>query len=187
MRKQDIIKLLPLETERTIIRQPTMGDLDAIQCAKESRETDLRRWMCWSNDHGISRAGAEEWIKLQYEDTTSLGLSVFDKTTGEFIMATGMDGEDEDFQVVHSGYWIIKSYEGKGIAFEVMTHIFDFAFNTVKAKRIEMQFYEGNTRSRNLMERLGMTYDSTDPKAHTSHLTGEKLDVIKYRISRTGG
>lgn len=185
MRKQEIVKLLPLETERTIIRQPTMDDLDAIQNAKESRETDLRRWMCWSNDHGMSRAGAEEWIKLQTEDNNGIGLIALDKETGDFIMCSGLDGEDDDFQTIHSGYWIIKAYEGKGVAFEVMTHLFDFAFNTIKANQIEMQFYEGNTRSCNLMERLSMTYDLTKPKAHTSHLTGELVDVHQYSITKT--
>ncbi|HNQ91682.1 MAG TPA: GNAT family protein [Alphaproteobacteria bacterium] len=185
MRKQEIVKLLPLKTERTIIRQPTMEDADMIQKAKEDRETDLRRWMSWTDDHGMSREGLEEWLKLQSENSPLLGLIALDKKTGDYIMSSGLDGEDENFSTVHSGYWMTKSYEGKGIAFEVMTRIIDFAFNTAGIERVEMAYYEGNIRSRNLMERLGLTHNKTEPKAHTSHLTGEKLDVYWYSISKT--
>ncbi len=61
-----------------------------------------------------------------------------------------------------------------------MKKVFDLLKETIGTKIVNSQFYNGNTRSHNLMERLGMHYVETVPKSHTSHLTGEQLDVIKY-------
>ncbi|GEM_PF-1433160 len=180
MKKNDIIKHLPLESERLIIRPFTPDDLDEIQTAKEEQEETLRRWMSWSNDYGISRVGLDEFSETCQTNNTMIPLFGFDKQTGRFVIASGLDASEPDFKTIHTGWWLAKGYEGQGLAFEAMHKIYDFMQQTIGTKRVEAQFYEGNTRSRNLMERLGMSYVETKPKSHTSHLTGELLDVIKY-------
>jgi len=180
MKKHDIIKHLPLYTERLVIRQPTAGDIDAIQRAKEERTIDLRQWMSWADEAGLSREGTESWIKSQPEENNSIGLIALDKGTDEFVLCTGLDGLDDEFSTISTGYWITKAYEGKGYVFEAMTTLLSFAFQTANTKRVEMAFYEGNLRSKRAMERLGLTFDRIDQKSHTSHLTGELMDVYRY-------
>ncbi|OIN86875.1 MAG: hypothetical protein AUJ12_04500 [Alphaproteobacteria bacterium CG1_02_46_17] len=181
MQKADILKLLPLETEHLVIRMPTLEDVDMLQSAKEKREELLRRWMSWSDDYGMSRQGVVDYIANSAINLCAVPLIGIEKETGHFVIATGIDAEDDNFSTISTGWWLAKGYEGQGLAFEAMHKIYDFMQQTIGTKRVEAQFYEGNTRSRNLMERLGMSYVETKPKSHTSHLTGELLDVIKYK------
>ncbi len=182
MDKESILNHLPLVTKRLIIRPITPDDLDGIQIAKEQQEEVLRRWMSWSDDHGISRAGLDEFLELSGKSNMMIPLFGFDKLTGKFVIASGLDATEPDFKTIHTGWWLAKGYEGQGLAFEAMQKIYVFMEEVIGTKKVEAQFYQGNIRSRNLMERLGMQYVETTPKAHTSHLTGELLDVIKYEL-----
>lgn len=178
MDKKTILTHLPLVTERLIIRPFTPDDLDEIQAAKEAQEETLRRWMSWSNDHGLSRAGLDEYYADCQTNDCAIPLMGFDRQTGCFVLATGMDTSDLGYKTIHTGWWLAKGYEGQGLAYEAMQNIFEFMQQIIGAKSVEASYYEGNTRSLNLMDRLGMKPVKTEPKSHTSHLTGELLDVI---------
>ncbi len=180
MDKKSILKYLPLETERLIIRTPMPDDAEQIQNAKEALEETLRRWMEWSDDFGMSRQGLDDWLTNATASKVSIPLIGLDKLSGKFVLATGIDTTDEDFSTVSTGWWLAKGYEGQGLAYESMSAIFNFVQETIGTRMIKASYYEGNTRSQSLMERLGMNYAGTEPKAHTSNLTGEKLDVITY-------
>ena len=180
MDKASILKYLPLETERLIIRTPMPDDAEQIQNAKEALEETLRRWMDWSDDFGMSREGLDDWLTNATASEVSIPLIGLDKLSGKFILATGIDATDEDFSTVSTGWWLAKGYEGKGLAYEGLNAVFNLLAEIVETQKVFTKFYAGNTRSQNLMERLGMNYVGTEPKAHTSNLTGEKLDVITY-------
>ncbi|MDD3020894.1 MAG: GNAT family protein [Alphaproteobacteria bacterium] len=180
MQKADITKHLPLELERLVIRIPTLEDVDMLQSAKEKREEPLRRWMCWSDDYGMSRQGVVDYITQSAVNPCAIPLIGVKKDSRQFVIATGIDSEDDNFLTISTGWWLADGFEGQGFASEAMQKIFEFLQQIIGANAVKAQFYEGNTRSRNLMERLGMSYVETKPKSHTSHLTGELLDVIKY-------
>lgn len=180
MKKEEIVNYIPLETERMILRQPMLDDVDMIQRAKEARADILREWMSWSNDHGMSRQGVVDYLESSAKSPVSIPLIGVDKMHGQFVIATGIDAEDKYFRLISTGYWVDAPYEGKGYAFEAMLALFNFLAQTVGAERVEMGFYEGNARSRKLMERLGLGYIRTDEKAHRCHLDGRMMDVIKY-------
>ncbi|HRK98700.1 MAG TPA: GNAT family protein [Alphaproteobacteria bacterium] len=180
MKKDEILKYIPLETERLWIKCPTLDDVDMLQSAKKAREKALREWMSWSDDAGMSRQGVVDYITQSATNPCAIPLIGMEKDTGKFAIATGVDSDDDDFSTISTGWWLAEGYEGKGLAFEAMKKVFDLLKETIGTKIVNSQFYNGNTRSHNLMERLGMHYVETVPKSHTSHLTGEQLDVIKY-------
>lgn len=180
MDKQSILTYLPLETERLIIRMPMPDDAEQIQAAKEALEETLRRWMDWSDDFGMSRKGLDDWLVNAIANEVSIPLIGVDKLSGEFILATGIDATDKDFGTVSTGWWLASGYEGQGLAYEGLNAVFNLLAEIVGTQKVLTKFYAGNTRSQNLMERLDMHYVGMEPKAHTSHLTGERLDVITY-------
>ncbi len=181
MNKNTIVTHLPIRTERMTIRVPTLDDVDAVQNAKEAREEPLRRWMSWSDDYGMSHEATVKWITDAAQNQNIVPLIAIDNATGNFVLSSGLDAEEEGFARISTGWWLADGYEGRGFAYEAMAAIYEFMDTVINAHTVEAAFYAGNTRSRNLMERLGMTYVGIEHQTHTSHLTGELMDVITYR------
>ncbi len=170
MDKQKIINLFPIITDRLILRIATIDDAELIQDAKESRDANiLRRWMSWSNDEGMSMQGTLDYLTKAETDTRTIALLGIDKTTGVHVLSTGLDAEDDDFDVVSTGWWLSDGHEGKGLAYEGMKALIDFCKVNKVSKTLTSCHYEGNVRSQNLMLRLGFEYISTDEKAHRCH------------------
>ena len=176
--------MFPIETERCFIRHASLQDIDIVKRAMEDRDEDLRRWMSWSSDEGMSRAGVESYISngLDANNRTDIPLFAFDKETGAFVLATGIHGNDDKFLETPTGWWVSKDFEGKGYAFEVMGTLIEFSFRMIGVQKITTEYYADNLRSKNLMERLGFKYVRTENNTHRCHLNGEMMDEHKYEL-----
>jgi ribosomal-protein-alanine N-acetyltransferase len=183
MKKQDILKLLPITADRLIIRVATLGDAQLIQDAKESRDANLlRRWMSWSSDEGMSMKGTIDYLARADSDSRTIALLAVDKLTGAHVLSTGLDAEDDEFNTISTGWWLSHGHEGKGLAYEGMSAVIDFCKVNRVCKTLTSDHYEGNERSQSLMQRLGFQYIKTQPKAHQCHLDGVMYDVLNYEL-----
>ena len=81
--------------------------------------------------------------------------------------------EDDEYEL---GYWIGKPYWGQGLVAEASEELLRYAFAELTMKRIWCGHYEGNTKSRRVMEKLGFTYH---------HIT-EGIEVSLLGEIRTG-
>jgi ribosomal-protein-serine acetyltransferase len=186
MKKTDILEHLPITTERLIIRHVTLNDVDDIQAAKMERAEDMRRWMSWSSPEGMTRAAAEAYIKQGLDPQSRiLPLVARTRTGGGLAVMSGLDALDDNFATISTGWWVAKPYEGQGLAFEAMTAILRFAFERAQVKTMTSCYYEGNSRSRSLMERLGFVFERVEENGHRSHLTGELHNVYHYRLEKS--
>ncbi|MBQ3178700.1 MAG: GNAT family N-acetyltransferase, partial [Clostridia bacterium] len=59
------------------------------------------------------------------------------------------------------GYVLNPSYWGMGIAPEAVSAVLRFGFTELHLHRIEARYMTGNTASRRVMEKVGMTYEGT--------------------------
>lgn len=184
MTPDQILSYLPIETARLIIRMPTMADADSIQNAKGSNVTELKRWMSWSSDEGLSMQGTLNFLNSMDENPRSIPLIAIEKATGDFVLSTGIDGDTDDFSVISTGYWINKKFEGKSYAFEAMSAIRDFVFETIQAQKLVISYYEGNVRSQNLVYRLGLGHEHLTDETHHSHYDGRPLRVLETYLTR---
>ncbi len=66
---------------------------------------------------------------------------------------------DEGFHRAETGYELNRAYWGRGIMAEAMTAILTFGFNELELHRIEAVIDIANERSKNLLFRLGFTYE----------------------------
>jgi RimJ/RimL family protein N-acetyltransferase len=185
MKKEDILKLLPIETERMRLRVATLNDNYLIQDAKESCDADvLRRWMSWTSDEGMSMLGTTNFLNMvsSPKNKRNIALLGVDKFTGEHILSTGLDALDDDFQTVSTGWWLSGANQGKGLAYEGMIALIQFCRDHNICQRLLSDHYEGNVRSQSLMQRLGFRHFKTEPKAHHCHLNGEMMDILNYEL-----
>lgn len=188
MRKEEIMRLFPIETDRLKLRLVTNGDAHLIQKAKESRSPDvLRRWMSWSSEEAMSMQGTIDYLSMatDFDNTRNISLIAIDKATGNHVLSTGLDGADDDFTSITTGWWLSEGHEGKGLAYEGMSALIQFCRDQNIGQKITADYYEGNERSRKLLERLGFQYIGTKPKAHRCHLNGEMMDILNYELVMT--
>lgn len=183
MTPNQILSYLPIETARLIIRMPTMADANPIQNAKDSNVTELKRWMSWSSDEGLSMQGTLNFLNSMDGNPRSIPLIAIEKATGDFVLSTGIDGDTDDFSVISTGYWINKKFEGKSYAFEAMSAIRDFVFETIQAQKLVISYYEGNVRSQNLVRRLGLGHACLTDEFHHSHYDGHPLRVVEAHLT----
>jgi ribosomal-protein-alanine N-acetyltransferase len=66
---------------------------------------------------------------------------------------------DEGFHRAETGYELNRDFWGKGIMTEAMTAILTFGFNELNLHRIEAVIDIENERSKNLLFKLGFTYE----------------------------
>ena len=60
------------------------------------------------------------------------------------------------------GYWLGVPYWGRGIVPEAAHEILRHAFEDLKLARVWCGYYDGNTKSRRVQEKLGFTYQWTN-------------------------
>jgi RimJ/RimL family protein N-acetyltransferase len=158
-----ILREFPEEftTQRLLIRKPLPGDGKAVYDAIQASLNELKPWMPWAHmnqtEEDVEANIRESYVKfLSRED---LRLLVFNKETGDFIASSGLHRIDWAVPKFEIGYWIDTRYSGKGYITEAAEAITSFAFNELKAKRVEIRCDTKNTRSRAIPEKLGFTLE----------------------------
>ena len=175
---------MPILTPRLILRPPTLGDLDAIQTAKEAAWPDLQRWMAWAFDDERSRQATENSIRrnMDYQSQAGIALAGFHRINGDFVVRTALDLTDEQ-DVYETGYWVSPKYAGQGMPTEAANAAIRYAFGHLGAKAISIGYFDGNEPSRRIVEKLGFQKLGVARQAATRCLDGAKLDRYEYILT----
>lgn len=111
--------------------------------------------------------------------------------TGEFIGFTGLVWQTFPAHftpAVEVGWRLARFAWGNGYASEAARAAVDFVFATTSLDHIVSMTARSNTRSRQVMERLGMTHDPADDFLHPRVPEGSPLrDHVLYRLPRSEG
>jgi len=121
----------------------------------------LQPWMPWAVDD-YSVANAKEWIRQTYDGLAQDGqfsaLIFFDD---KFVGTIGFHDLDLQNKRAAVGYWIDRSYEGRGIITRCCGVLIDYLFDRMDLNRLQINCAAENTRSRAIPERLGFTLEGT--------------------------
>jgi ribosomal-protein-alanine N-acetyltransferase len=163
----------PLETERLLIRDFTLADLDTQhRLNAEAFDSDntvdqTREWLTWTiaNYTALARL-----YQPPYGDR-----AITLKTTGEMVGSVGLVPAGVPWQVMpefraageapHERvtsefglFWsMFKAHRGNGYAVEAARALIDFAFTKLNVRRIVATTEHKNANSQRVMEKLGMT------------------------------
>jgi RimJ/RimL family protein N-acetyltransferase len=165
-----------LETERLTIRPVDPAFADVINGAVRESFDELRRWLPWA-DHvpavGETRAHLEEQ-RRQFEAGSDCTLSLWLRTTGEFVGSSGLHPRPVDPGRREIGYWIHTRHTGRGLATEAVVAIARTGFATLRLTAIEIRASERNVASQRVAERAGFRREALlddgrlDPDDHPS-------------------
>ena len=143
-----------IETERLILRTVTVDDAEAIFVW--ASDPDVNKYMIYPLHENIDVT--REWLKtrdINGKEEFDLGFVL--KETGELIGQGGLFYNEElDAWVV--GYNLRKDYWGQGLVPEAIQAIIDYVDKEKGIRAIVGEFAKENSKSRRVMEKLGMTY-----------------------------
>lgn len=157
---------------------------ELFRCINESR-AHLRQHLAWVDgttrpEHSmhfiqtaIAQAAAGEAVPL----------GIFLQESRQLIGGIGLQYWNKDVKRGQVGYWIAKSYEGRGLMGRSAERFLDFLFRKMGLNKIEMHIVPHNSRSLHLAERLGAKTEGI--LRQSIRINGELEDVVVTGILRS--
>jgi len=179
-----ILKEFPqtFDTERLTIRCPLPGDGAIVRKAALESQEELKQWLPWAVDipdedeYEVNiRKGNVRWLLRE-----DLWMMIFLKGTDTLIGGSGLHRIDWDVPKFEIGYWATTAHAGNGYITEAVEAITAFAFDTLKAARVEIRCDEANTRSAAIPQRLGFVHEGTIRNDERHHLTKELRNTMLF-------
>ncbi len=184
-----------LETERLILRP--WSEADAEECCRYAGDPRVGPSAGWPAHTGAENSRQVIREVLSAPETYAIVL----KETGLPIGSIGLNHDDlaEGDDEAEIGYWLGVPYWGRGIVTEAAREVIRHAFEDLGLVRIWAGYYDGNTRSKRVQEKLGFKYQWTTEDApvprmgetrrgHVSLLTKEEWEgMSRADISYTAG
>lgn len=143
-----------LETERCVVRELSLEDLDGLfeLYADDGMDAYTEPLYPYEEEKEFQRA----YIENMYRYFGYGMWLVFEKKTGELIGRAGLEHREyNDVVELELGYLIGRKYQGKGYATEVCTAILDYAKENAGFERINTVIQDGNDVSIALSKKLG--------------------------------
>ena len=185
-RKGYIVARVPgpiLNTERLFLQTPRLRDVPDIY--RWSRHPAITRYMSWARPQGpkdtmefVQRAHAEQ------RRGDALHYVVHDRSTGRPIGCCGAHHMDrENRYKAEIGYWLARPRWGQGFVTEALHTFLPFLFRDLELHRLYAQVFVKNTRSADLLERVGFQFEGTLRQS----LCGARraVDVHQYSLLAT--
>jgi len=153
MKQQPILK-----TDRLILRPFSFNDAPIVQ--KLAGDYNVAKTTL-NIPHPYADGEAEKWIATHVPlfnigkiVTFAIILSETNQLTGAISLILAPEHDRAEM-----GYWIGKSYWGKGYCTEAARRLIKYGFEELKLNRIFAHFMTGNPASGRVMEKAGMIYE----------------------------
>jgi len=165
-----------LETERLMLRRPTLADVKAIaRLANDRRiaENGRRLPHPYLQDHavefvrGIANDGRETVFLIE-NNHTPIGM-------------VGVDWPEPETPEL--GYWLGVDYWGQGFATEAARAVIDFTFDEFEVEQMRSGARVANPASRNVLEKCGFQWSGVE--LHRFEALGSSSPVDCFRLSRS--
>ncbi|MFH1228881.1 MAG: GNAT family protein [Candidatus Aenigmatarchaeota archaeon] len=175
-----------LRTKRLILRDITMKDAKDLSSAINN--IDISRWLLVI-PHPYTMKDAKQLINKLRDDSKkkprsnySFGIELAGKHG--IIGAVGMSRVNIFQGTATIMYWLGQKYWRQGIMQEAVTKVIDYAFYTLKLRRIDVSAFVGNIGSNQLIKKLGFSYEGTRKERCRSKADGKIHDEFIYGLLR---
>jgi len=154
------IPLKVIKTNRLMIRPVRISDASLMHTAMKTSFASLKEWMPWAQslaslrDTEVYLAHGERIWSSMAQEGVEQPLQIMDPTDRIYYGATGIKPTNLTIPTFEIGYWVNQQYAGQGLITEAMNVLSRYLFQVLKAKRIEINCEEANTKSSNVAVRL---------------------------------
>ena len=164
-----------LETERLMLRRPTLADVKAIaRLANDRRIAENTRRL----PHPYLRDHAVEFVRAMANDHRETVFLIENNH-----VPIGMVGIDwREAGAPELGYWLGVAHWGQGFATEAARATIDFAFEEYDIEQLMSGARVANPASRNILEKCGFQWIGVE--LHRFEALGSSTPVDRFRLSR---
>jgi RimJ/RimL family protein N-acetyltransferase len=173
---------MPIRTPRLLIRPRQIGEGAIVaQAINESVET-LKPWMPFVQ--WLQKPMTAEDSELKCREALGnfilrkdFTLSIYTPDGKTFLGSTGLHRAIWEVPSFHIGYWIHRDHERQGYATEAAHALTLYAFQVLKARRVELRCDALNLASLAVMKRLGYVQEGLF-RGDSMNPNGELRDTI---------
>ena len=165
-----------LETERLMLRRPTLADVKAITTLINDLRVsiNLRRV-----PHPYSQDHAVEFVRsLADEIRNTVFLIECDAAP---VGVVGIDWREPEAPEL--GYWLGVEHWGQGFGTEAARAVIDFTFEEFDIEHLMSGARVTNPSSRNILEKCGFQWSGVE--LHRFEALGSSTPVDRFRLSRS--
>jgi RimJ/RimL family protein N-acetyltransferase len=177
VRTKDLREARPcvLETERLLLRTPTLADVKAIARLANDRsiaENTRRIPHPYLQDHAV------DFVRALAEGRPDVAFLVENN-----FVPIGMVGLNwRDTETAELGYWLGVEHWGQGFATEAARAVIDFFFEEHDHELLHAGARVANPASRNILEKCGFQWSGVE--LHRFEALGSSTPVDCFRLSR---
>lgn len=165
-----------LETERLMLRRPTLADVKAIaRLANDRRIAENTRRL----PHPYSLDDAIEFVRATANDNRGTVFLI----ENDFVPIgmVGIDWREPDLPEL--GYWLGVEHWGRGFGTEAARAVIDFTFEEFDVEQLMSGARVTNPSSRNILEKCGFQWSGVE--LHRFEALGSSTPVDCFRLSRS--
>lgn len=147
--------------EELALKLAEMRDAERVFELTDQSRDYLKEWLPWL-DFTTKLEDTQDFIKAgsgNFVEGKSLNGAVLYK--GEIVGMAGFNDISQQSKTAKIGYWLGREYQGRGIMVRVAKALTAYALDELKLNKVEIRVAAGNTKSRNIPERLGFTEEGT--------------------------
>jgi RimJ/RimL family protein N-acetyltransferase len=165
-----------LETERLILRRPTLADVKAIaRLANDRRIAENTRRL----PHPYSQDHAVDFVRTTANERSDTAFLIESNYT-----PIGMAGiEWSNPAAPELGYWLGVEHWGQGFGTEAARGVIDYFFDAFDLDHLYAGARVSNPASRNVLEKCGFQWSGVE--LHRFEALGSSTPVDRFRLSRS--
>ena len=164
-----------LETERLILRR--WEERDAERLYEYAKDPDVGPIAGWPPHQSVEESRGVIQNVLNGKEAYAICLKKDNQAIGTIELklngATDLTDREDECEL---GYWIGKPFWGQGIMPEAAKEMLRHAFEDIAMTKVWCGYYEGNTKSKRVQEKVGFRYQ----------WRSEGVDVPLMHEKRTG-
>lgn len=146
-----------LKTDRLLIREITLSDLESIHSLHLLPETDQYNTLGIPENINETEHHVQEWVSKNNElPRVKYVLAIELLESNQFIGLFGINIGKEKYKNAEIWYKIHKDYWNKGYTTEAVKRVLSFGFNELNLHRIEAGCATENIASIRVLEKVGM-------------------------------
>ena len=165
-----------LETERLLLRTPTLADVKAIARLANDRRIAMNTRRL---PHPYSQDDAIDFVRRTASERNDTVFLIESDLVP--IGVVGVDWRQAEAPEV--GYWLGVEHWGKGFATEAARAVIDFTFEEFDIEQLIAGARVTNPASRNILEKCGFQWSGVE--LHRFESLGCSSPVDRFRLSRS--
>ena len=172
-------ELFPFQIDRDV-RLNLLEPRDALDLFKlvDSNRAHLREWLPFIDDYQSVKAATQFITRNGEESSGEKGLVMGIWVREMLVGVVTYDYIDWSNRAALIGFWLGKSFQGKGIMTRTCSALVDLAFNELGLNRVEISCAVENKRCRLVPERLGFREEGISRQGEW--LYDHFVDTVSY-------